>query len=110
MKQQKTLKALSKISGLSKKKIKEIWTSVEENKKLLDSCSLHHFEPHPSHFMSRRFMCKECKGVVGAIEMQWYKKGLGHHNNSDKVCRCSACGNKYEPEAWPSSWRCPNCF
>jgi len=25
-------------------------------------------------------------------------------------CKCSACGKEYNPEDWPNSWRCSNCF
>jgi len=44
----------------------------------LDSCSKHQFQPHESSNMSRRFECKNCKGVVGLVEKSWYEKGLNH--------------------------------
>ena len=35
---------------------------------------------HPSPNMSRRFVCKNCNGMVEAIAKSWYEKGLKHGN------------------------------
>ena len=77
-KNKNSLSPLSKISGLSVKAMKEIWRGVKENNALLSSCSLHKFQEHESPHMSRRFICKNCRGIVGAVEKTWYEKGLLH--------------------------------
>ena len=81
--QQKALKSLSKISGLSEKAVKEIWVNVKANHKLLDSCFFHIFKSHPSPNMSRRFVCENCKVVVGTREKDWYEKGIEHSQPSN---------------------------
>ena len=78
LKKKNNLCKLSKISDISKKEIRKIWVDVKANHKLLDSCSKHQFQPHESSNMSRRFECKNCKGVVGLVEKSWYEKGLNH--------------------------------
>jgi hypothetical protein len=80
----KSISTLSKLSGIPEKKLKELWKGVKENNALLSSCPLHEFESHSSPHMSRRFMCKNCKGIVGAIEMIWYEKGLSHDSPSHR--------------------------
>ena len=72
------LDVLSKVSGISKKTMKEIWASVKANQKLLNSCFLHEFESHSDPSMSRRFKCKNCNGVIGTVEKNWYEKGIEH--------------------------------
>ena len=79
--------ALSKISGISKKAIQEIWISVKENHKLLDSCSFHIFESINDPSMSKKFKCKNCSGVVGFVEKNWYEKGLTHDSPSHRYLR-----------------------
>ena len=86
MLKKKGLARLSEASGISIKTMKEIWTEVKKNQALLNSCSFHEFEFHPDPNMSRRFLCKNCKGVVDAVRKSWYEKGLAHnselHQNS----------------------------
>lgn len=72
------LKNLAKCSGLSENKLREIWQGVKENNALLSSCSFHIFSPYPSPNMSRKYICENCKGIVGAIEKVWYEKGIAH--------------------------------
>ena len=74
----KTFAALSRISGLSSSKIMHIANGVLENNKLLNSCSFHIFDPIDDPHLSRKFICKNCGGVVDAIRKSWYEKGIEH--------------------------------
>ena len=78
IKKKGTLDALSKISGLSKDSIRHIAEGVMENNKLLNSCTFHIFEQIDDPAMSRRFMCKNCRGIVGTREKMWYERGIKH--------------------------------
>jgi len=84
-KKNKGLFSLSKMSGLSKEVIKDIWKGVKENNALLSSCSFHIFSPHPSPNMSRRFICENCKGIIGATEKIWYEKGIEHNQHKKEI-------------------------
>lgn len=76
--------ALSKVSGLSKDAIRDIAKGVMENNKLLNSCSFHIFEPIDDP-LSRRFICKNCQGVVGTIQKAWYEKGIEHSQKREEI-------------------------
>jgi len=73
-----TLKALSRMSGLSKSAVKEIAKQVIENNNLLISCSFHIFEPIDDPSLSRIYECKNCKGRVRSMQKIWYERGLDH--------------------------------
>lgn len=72
------LEVLSKVSGVPKKEVDEIWQKVKENKARLDSCEL----PHDFHTIKengglpRKAFCKKCLGVVDVVNARFYKQGL----------------------------------
>jgi len=81
----KGLDTLSKLSGISKKTMREIWATVKENHKLLDGCSFHIFKTIDDPGLSRRFMCENCKGTVSEGQKIWYEKGIEHILKRDQV-------------------------
>lgn len=83
-KKKSTLDALSRVSGLPEKEIRNIWIGVKENNALLSSCSFHIFSPYPAPNMSRKYICENCKGIVGAIEKIWYERGIEHSNPKEE--------------------------
>ena len=70
----------SKITGLSKPVINEVWEEVKANHARLDSCiGPHEFTPiDPDKVVGRRYVCGLCKGEVDSIDRSWYEKGLEH--------------------------------
>lgn len=72
------LEALSKVSGVPRKEVDEIYQKVKENKARLDSCEL----PHDFHTIRengrfpRKAFCKKCLGVVDVVNANFYKQGL----------------------------------
>jgi hypothetical protein len=73
--------ALSKVSGLSKDTMKEIFAEVQANHKRLDSCiGPHEFNPieDSSNALTKKYLCTRCKGIVDFIAYSWYSKGLKH--------------------------------
>ena len=53
----------------------KIWNKVQENRKLLDSCSKHDFSIKAEH---GRYRCKNCGGDVDVSAKIWYETGLKH--------------------------------
>jgi len=70
------IKALSKISGLSNKKIESIWEDVKENEKKLKECSKPHEFKREENKRFNDFICSLCGGKVGASSAKWYSEGL----------------------------------
>ena len=73
--------ALSKTSGISKDRIKEIWEEVKANQKLMEGCE----GPHDFFAMSTtggmmrtQFRCVKCGGVVNGAYRRAYEEGLAH--------------------------------
>lgn len=71
--------ALSRVSGLSKEKIHEIWLKVKANQTKLDSCSKHSFtiQAGRREFMDD-FICEYCGGRIDSTNKAWYEKGIKH--------------------------------
>lgn len=42
--------------------VKSIWQEVKDNRKALDSCSLHQFEPPEELKLGAVYICKNCGG------------------------------------------------
>lgn len=76
------VETLSKFSKIDKEEIKKIWEDVQNNRKILDSCSFHEFEPCP--IKPRKYICKNCKGTVDAIAKYWYEMGIKHKENHEQ--------------------------
>ena len=72
------LEVLSRVSGIPKKEVNEIWQRVKENKARLDSCELpHDFYPiNENGRLPRKAVCKECLGVVDITNARFYIQGL----------------------------------
>ena len=70
----------SRITGLRKSTINEVWEEVKANHAKLDACDGPHvFEPiDAKKVVGRRYRCGLCKGEVDAINRSWYEKGLEH--------------------------------
>lgn len=77
--------ALSRVSGLSKKAIKDIVIDVKRNNELLETCSYHIFEPIESPPMSRVYKCKNCGGTVRSMQKIWYENGIKHSQKRKEV-------------------------
>jgi hypothetical protein len=69
---------LSKVSGLKREKIDQIWLQVKENMKLLEACSLPHefVDENKDGKMARYSVCRKCGGRVDKLHAMWYRKGL----------------------------------
>jgi hypothetical protein len=76
------IEVLSKVSGLSKETMKEIFAEVQANHKRLDSCiGPHEFNPiedDNSNSLTKKYLCTRCEGIVDFIAFSWYTKGLKH--------------------------------
>lgn len=70
----------SKITGLKKETINEVWEEVKANHAKLDACKgPHTFEPIDStKKIGCRYRCALCGGEVDSINKSWYAKGLEH--------------------------------
>ena len=69
--------ALSKISGLSKEDIREIWAETQANHRRLQECERpHDFQPVESDRRPRKYRCSLCGGEVSSINASWYARGL----------------------------------
>jgi hypothetical protein len=72
----KAVDALSKVSGLSGKKIESIWEDVKANSKILDEY------PKPHSFQKEKgkrfndYICSLCGGKINASSAKWYNEGL----------------------------------
>lgn len=75
---------LSKVTGLKKKDIHDIFEEVKANHAILDRCDIHNFEPliEEEGKIPRKYVCSKCKGWVSSSNAQWYIKGINHANNS----------------------------
>jgi len=67
---------LSKVSGLPRTEILGLLEHVKANSARLASCSRHNFEP--AVVGSRKRKCLACGGEAGALEANWYERGLRH--------------------------------
>lgn len=68
---------LAKVSGLSSPVIDDIWLSVKENARKLDSCELPHaFVKTTENKLTPDYICGKCGGKVSAREARWYIRGL----------------------------------
>lgn len=74
------VKALSDVSGLRKKEIKQIWENVKANHKRLDECEgPHEFElVGEDRPLKSKYRCRKCKGELDRINHGWYQRGLEH--------------------------------
>jgi hypothetical protein len=72
--------ALSKVSGLSKESMREIFAEVQANHKRLDSCiGPHDFKViSSSNSMQQKYQCTKCQGILDFVSHSWYVKGLMH--------------------------------
>jgi hypothetical protein len=77
-----SLDTLSKVSGLSKDTMKEIFAEVKVNLKRLDSCiGPHDFNPSGDDakiVVQQKYKCSKCLGTIDFIAFSWYTKGLKH--------------------------------
>lgn len=71
--------ALSRVSGVPREGVMEIWEQVKENRRKLDACDgPHEFDEQTGSVLSSRktFVCRKCGGALRASEYNWYQKGL----------------------------------
>lgn len=78
-----TMDEFSRITGLSKPVINEVWEEVKANHARLDTCTgPHKFVPiDATKVLGRRYVCSLCKGEVDSINRSWYEKGFEHAQN-----------------------------
>jgi hypothetical protein len=69
---------LSKVSGIPKEEVNDIWKKVKENHAKLDSCVRpHDFVPiNENGRLPRKYLCSKCLGVVDSVHASFYKQGL----------------------------------
>lgn len=58
---------------------KYFFDMMDENTKLLDSCSCHDFKK----IKTKTYMCQKCNGIIDANQYKWYKLGREHEVDSD---------------------------
>lgn len=63
---------------VSKKEIEDIWNKVKSNRKKLESCMKHDFEPIENK--PTRYRCKNCGGEEDIAFVRGYTQGLWHGN------------------------------
>lgn len=71
---------ISRVTGLSKETMQDIWTQVRANRKLLDECKGHDFSlPFDKRGeMVVKWKCSKCGGTVDTSDKRWYEAGLKH--------------------------------
>jgi len=73
------VEVMSKISGLSKETVQEIWEETQANHRRLQECKgPHDFQPVTDGHFSKAFRCSLCGGEVSATNASWYIRGLKH--------------------------------
>lgn len=55
--------------------VKSIWQEVQDNRKALDSCSLHQFEPPEELKLGDVYTCKNCGGKKRISDISDYIHG-----------------------------------
>lgn len=79
--------ALSRISGMSLDRIKEIHSEVRANISALDNCARHRFRPEPVK-MGQKVICLSCGGMMSLPDAGQYIRG------------CQAAGGNPD-DVWP---------
>jgi len=69
---------LSKVSGLDKKEVNEIWEKVKVNQKRLRECEGPHNFEQKGEGLRATFVCHKCQGELKSHEHIWYMRGLEH--------------------------------
>lgn len=76
--------ALSRVSGIPKPEINEIWQQVRANSERLKSCARPHDFSEVTRMVGvipREYRCSKCQGTVDSIHRSWYLEGLKDGNN-----------------------------
>jgi hypothetical protein len=71
--------ALSRVSGVPKAEINEIWQKVKANSERLRSCVRPHDFSEVTRLVGtipREYRCTRCGGTVDSINRSWYVEGL----------------------------------
>jgi len=82
---------LASVSGLPSTDIHELWRQVRDNHLKLEQCGGHDFQPAthdlsglPVQYLNgkpRQYRCERCEGILDAMAVSWYWKGLRHGRN-----------------------------
>lgn len=74
------IEKIEEVTGLKRGDMKRIFEEVKANQSLLNSCSLHDFQPHVKYDsgMVRKYKCTHCGGTADHMAVSWYNKGLSH--------------------------------
>lgn len=65
--------------------IVKIWEFVKENHKKLNNCEKHDFvDITPSRKMGKKYRCKNCKGELDSINVDYYERGFEHGSKHKK--------------------------
>lgn len=84
------LDTISKITGLKRAEMDAIFQQVKANHAKLESCARHDFsipvdhltkQPIPAPAVLCYWECRHCHGQVGALEKNWYERGLQQANS-----------------------------
>jgi len=72
--------AISRVTGLSKPVMDEIWKQVKANQALLEVCKGHDFSlPFEKRGQfTVKWKCSKCGGTVDSQAKRWYELGLKH--------------------------------
>jgi hypothetical protein len=76
--------ALSRVSGIPRSEMDEIWQQVKVNSERLRSCQRpHDFSEITRQIGSipREYRCTKCQGTVDSIHRSWYIEGLKDGKN-----------------------------
>ena len=74
------LETISRVTGLSRPVMDEIWQKVKANQKLLEACKGHDFNlpAEQRGQLTTRWKCSRCGGIVDMQCKRWYELGLKH--------------------------------
>lgn len=69
--------ALSELSGLPVKDLKEIIAEVQANQSILNGCQYHEFELHEQRALvsTSKFRCIHCGGIIKGDQYRWHELG-----------------------------------
>jgi hypothetical protein len=76
-----SIDTLSKLTGISKPSMLQIWEEVQANHKRLDECEGPHdfsIKKDPDRKIGSDWICTKCGGRISAPNKTWYERGLAH--------------------------------
>ena len=79
---------ISRVTGLSRPVMDQIWEQVKANHKLLNTCAGHDFsvEHEKRCTLTTKWKCARCGGVISHSDKHWYELGLKHGQSPRTPC------------------------